>query len=94
METRTRDTLLETRNLHVAYGKVEAVRDVSLEVRRGTIVSVIGPNGAGKTTLLSALMAIVSTASGRGSSTSAFAMWHNVCAVTRTSATLHNARAT
>jgi len=47
METGTRDTLLEARNLHVAYGKVEAVRDVSLEVRRGTIVSVIGPNGAG-----------------------------------------------
>ena len=58
METGAHDALLEVRNLHVAYGKVEAVRDVSLTVGRGTIVSVIGPNGAGKTTLLAALMGL------------------------------------
>ena len=58
MENVAHDTLLDARNLHVAYGKVEAVRNVSLVVRRGTIVSVIGPNGAGKTTLLSALMGL------------------------------------
>jgi branched-chain amino acid transport system ATP-binding protein len=51
--------LLEVRHLHVAYGKVEAVRDISLKVERGTIVSVIGPNGAGKTTLLAALMGLL-----------------------------------
>jgi branched-chain amino acid transport system ATP-binding protein len=48
--------LLEVRNLRVAYGKVEAVHDVSLAVRPGTIATVIGPNGAGKTTLLAAIM--------------------------------------
>ena len=48
--------LLEVRHLHVAYGKVEAVHDISLNVHPGTIVTVIGPNGAGKTTLLSAVM--------------------------------------
>ena len=53
------DTLLSVRDLHVTYGKVEAVRGVSLEVAPGTIVSVIGPNGAGKTTLLSALMGLL-----------------------------------
>jgi branched-chain amino acid transport system ATP-binding protein len=53
------DTLLEASKLHVAYGKVEAVRDISLMVGRGTIVSVIGPNGAGKTTLLAALMGLL-----------------------------------
>ncbi len=53
------DTLLEASGLHVAYGKVEAVRDISLKVERGTIVSVIGPNGAGKTTLLAALMGLL-----------------------------------
>ena len=51
--------LLEVRHLHVAYGKVEAVHDVSLTVAPGTIVSVIGPNGAGKTTLLAALMGLL-----------------------------------
>ena len=40
--------LLEVRHLHVAYGKVEAVHDLSLVVAPGTIVSVIGPNGAGR----------------------------------------------
>ena len=38
-------------NVSVAYGKVEAVRNVSLSVEQGQIVTVIGPNGAGKTTL-------------------------------------------
>ena len=52
-------TLLDVRDLHVTYGKVEAVRGVSLKVASGTIVSVIGPNGAGKTTLLSALMGLL-----------------------------------
>jgi branched-chain amino acid transport system ATP-binding protein len=48
--------LLDVAHLHVAYGKVEAVHDISLTVRPGTIVTVIGPNGAGKTTLLLAIM--------------------------------------
>ena len=52
-------TLLEVRHLHVAYGKVEAVHDMSLVVTPGTIVSVIGPNGAGKTTLLAAVMGLL-----------------------------------
>jgi len=51
--------LLDVRNLHVAYGKVEAVHDVSFSVAPGTIVSVIGPNGAGKTTLLAAVMGLL-----------------------------------
>jgi branched-chain amino acid transport system ATP-binding protein len=51
--------LLETVNLQVAYGKVEALHDVSVQVPPGTIVTVIGANGAGKTTLLSALMGLL-----------------------------------
>jgi len=52
-------TLLEIRDLRVAYGKVEAVHGVSLTVDEGRIVTVIGPNGAGKTTLLGAIMGLL-----------------------------------
>ncbi|HEX8010835.1 MAG TPA: ABC transporter ATP-binding protein [Casimicrobiaceae bacterium] len=51
--------LLEVRDLHVAYGKVEAVHGVSLTIDAGRIVTVIGPNGAGKTTLLGAIMGLL-----------------------------------
>src|SRR5215468_8778479 len=51
--------LLEVRDLHVAYGKVEAVHGVSLSVEAGRIVTVIGPNGAGKTTLLAAIIGLL-----------------------------------
>jgi branched-chain amino acid transport system ATP-binding protein len=51
--------LLEIDDLHVAYGKVEAVRGVSLRMEAGQIVTVIGPNGAGKTTLLAAAMGLL-----------------------------------
>ena len=52
-------TLLEVADLHVAYGKVEAVHGVSLRVEDAQIVTVIGPNGAGKTTLLAAIMGLL-----------------------------------
>ena len=52
-------TLLSVKDLHVSYGKVEAVSGVSLEMQAGQIVTVIGPNGAGKTTLLAALMGLL-----------------------------------
>jgi branched-chain amino acid transport system ATP-binding protein len=51
--------LLEVRDLHVSYGKVEAVHGVSLDVDAGSIVTVIGPNGAGKSTMLAALMGLL-----------------------------------
>lgn len=51
--------MLEVADLRVAYGRVEAVRGVSIALRPGQIVSVIGPNGAGKTTLLSAVMGLL-----------------------------------
>jgi branched-chain amino acid transport system ATP-binding protein len=51
--------LFEIENLHVAYGKVEAVRGVSLVMQPGQIVAIIGPNGAGKTTLLAAVAGLL-----------------------------------
>lgn len=52
-------SLLEIQSLVVSYGRVEAVRGVSLDVAPGSIVTVIGANGAGKTTLLNAAMGIL-----------------------------------
>jgi len=51
--------MMEIGDLHVAYGQVEAVRGVSLQLQPGQIISVIGPNGAGKTTLLGAAMGLM-----------------------------------
>jgi branched-chain amino acid transport system ATP-binding protein len=51
--------LLSVANAHIAYGKVEAVRGVSLDVADNEIVTIIGANGAGKSTLLNAVMGIL-----------------------------------
>lgn len=59
MTNQPRNTLLEVKDLCVAYGKVEALSNASLSVGEGQIVTVIGPNGAGKTTLLSAIMGVL-----------------------------------
>jgi branched-chain amino acid transport system ATP-binding protein len=52
-------TLLSVSDAHIAYGKVEAVRAVSLDVADSEIVTIIGANGVGKTTLLNAIMGIL-----------------------------------
>ena len=53
------NALLSASDVHVAYGKVEAVRSVSLDVTDKELVTIIGANGAGKTTLLNAVMGIL-----------------------------------
>jgi branched-chain amino acid transport system ATP-binding protein len=52
-------TLLAVSDVHISYGKVEAVRGVSLDVADNEIVTIIGANGAGKTTLLNAVMGVL-----------------------------------
>jgi branched-chain amino acid transport system ATP-binding protein len=51
--------LLSVTDAHIAYGKVEAVRGVSLDVAGNEIVTIVGANGAGKTTLLNAIMGVL-----------------------------------
>ncbi|RZI41137.1 ABC transporter ATP-binding protein [Herbaspirillum sp. HC18] len=50
------DLILKVDNLHVCYGKVEALHGANIRVEAGKIVTVIGPNGAGKSTMLNAIM--------------------------------------
>ena len=51
--------ILEIRNLVVSYGGIEAVKDISLDVTEGQIVTLIGANGAGKSTTLKSIAGIV-----------------------------------
>lgn len=51
--------MLTVKNLSISYGPVKAVRNVSLQVKPGFIVSLIGANGAGKSSLLSAISGLV-----------------------------------
>ena len=54
-----RPAVLSVTGLSVAFGGVQALRDVALEVREGELVGLIGPNGAGKTTLVDAVSGFV-----------------------------------
>jgi len=56
--------MLSVRNLTVNYGAIEAIRDVTIEVGDGEIVSLIGANGAGKTTTLHAITGLIPVKSG------------------------------
>ncbi len=56
--------LLEVRDLVTAYGKIEALKGVSLEVQEGSITCLLGPNGAGKTTLMMTVAGILKAKSG------------------------------
>jgi branched-chain amino acid transport system ATP-binding protein len=57
--------VLQVEGLTCRYGKVEAVRDLTIEVRRGELVSLIGANGAGKTTALKAISGVLAPTAGR-----------------------------
>ena len=52
------------KNLNVCYGAIQALRDVSLEVNEGEIITLIGSNGAGKSTTLRAISGLIPAASG------------------------------
>ena len=57
--------LLELVDVHVHYGKIEALKGISLTVERGEIVTLIGANGAGKTTTLKTISGLRRVTSGR-----------------------------
>ena len=56
--------LLEIKDLVTAYGRIEALRGVSLQVEQGSITCLLGPNGAGKTTLMMTTAGVLRPRSG------------------------------
>lgn len=56
--------MLRIRNLQSGYGKLKVLKNFSLHVKEGEIVSIVGANGAGKTTLLSTIAGLVPAESG------------------------------
>jgi len=58
--------IIQTEHLSRSFGALVAVRDVSLQVRRGEIFGILGPNGAGKSTTIRMLCGILDPTSGHG----------------------------
>lgn len=56
--------MLELKNVNAHYGAIQALRDVSISIKRGEIITLIGANGAGKTTTLMTVSGIVPPSSG------------------------------
>src|ERR1035437_2356399 len=58
------DMILRTSGLSKRFGKLEAVKNLNLEVRRGDVLGFLGPNGAGKSTTVGMILNLVSPTSG------------------------------
>ena len=58
------ETILSIRNLHKRYGRVHAVNNVSLEIKKGNVYGILGPNGSGKSTTLGIVLNVVNKTSG------------------------------
>jgi branched-chain amino acid transport system ATP-binding protein len=57
--------IIELKNIYASYGKKEVLSDVSIDVKKGEIVSLIGPNGAGKSTTLKVISGFLKPKSGK-----------------------------
>lgn len=58
-------SIFKAENLNTFYGNIQALRDVSIEVPEGSIVSILGANGAGKTTTMKSIVGLLRPKSGR-----------------------------
>ena len=58
------DTVLSIKNLSKHYGRIKAVDNLSLEVKRGSVYGILGPNGSGKTTTLGVILSVINQTSG------------------------------
>lgn len=57
--------MLNLVDVEIFYGRMEVIKKVSVNLKKGELVSIIGPNGAGKTTLIKAIMGLKEIKSGK-----------------------------
>ncbi|MDM5206748.1 ABC transporter ATP-binding protein [Cytobacillus kochii] len=57
--------MLEVSGIHAGYGKIQVLKDVSLEVEEGTIVTILGANGAGKSTTMKSVSGLLKPSAGK-----------------------------
>ena len=58
------ETILSIKNLNKRYGRLQAVKNVSLEIQKGNVYGILGPNGSGKSTTLGIVLNVVNKTSG------------------------------
>ncbi len=58
------ETILSIKNLNKRFGRLQAVKNVSLEIHKGNVYGILGPNGSGKSTTLGIVLNVVNKTSG------------------------------
>jgi len=58
------ETILSTKGLTKHYGRIKAVDDLSLDIKKGSVFGILGPNGSGKTTTLGMVLDVINRTSG------------------------------
>ncbi len=64
LESTLLSKVVEVNNINSGYGKLQIIFDISVELKKGELVTIIGPNGSGKSTLIKTIMGLVPTWSG------------------------------
>ncbi|MDQ5954425.1 MAG: oleandomycin transport system ATP-binding protein [Patescibacteria group bacterium] len=64
MQNIENENVISIRGLKMSYGKVEVLKGIDLDVKRGTMLALLGPNGAGKTTMVRILSTLLKPDSG------------------------------
>lgn len=59
------ETILKIDNLYKNYGRIQALKNISFEIKRGNVYGVLGPNGSGKSTTLGIILNVINKSSGQ-----------------------------
>ena len=60
-----KEIVISARDLSVAYGSIEAIENISFDIKKGEFVCIIGPNGGGKTTLINTMLGFLKKSGGK-----------------------------